>query len=237
MKKTKGFITLLLTLTMILAMGQAVSARDTQMNGGTYTYNGSAIVTTNASSIQSAIAGLEPGDSITITQTYTNNSDKTTEWYLKNDVVDTFERRSEEGGYTYRLTSGGQVIFDSDRVGGNGAPSGSEKGLQLATDATGDWIHIDKLAANASGTTTLYVALDGESQANAYQTSNAEIDLQYAVEDEAVGEDVIKHVSNGVNTGDRNNIAFSVAAFIGALLLLILAIVSYRKDRKDGEEA
>ncbi len=223
---------------MILVMGQAAFAQDSTLSGGTYTYNGSAIVTTNPSSIQEAIAGLEPGDSITITQTYTNNSDTTTEWYLKNDVVDTFERESEEGGYTYKLTAGGQEIFNSEQVGGTNSPStSSEKGLQLATDATGEWIHIDKLAANASGTTTLYVALDGESQANAYQTSDAEIDLQYAVEEEAVGEDVVKYVSKGVNTGDRTNFILPVAAFIGALVLLVLAIASYRKDRKDGEEA
>lgn len=239
MKKMTRIMTLLLALMTILVMSQAAFALDSTLEGGTYTYDGDEITTDNPGAIQEALSGMEPGDSVTINQTYVNESDNNTEWYLRNEVLDAFEKASEEGGYTYILTSGGVEIFNSDQVGGADAPDASdEKGLQLATDATGEWIHIDSLGPGESGETTLYVALDGESQANVYQSTDSVIELQYAVEDEEL-EDVIKHVpGKGVNTGDSTNMLLPIMVFLGAALLLVLALVSYRKDkRKDGEQA
>lgn len=239
MKKMTRIMTLLLALMTILVMSQAAFALDSTLEGGTYTYDGDEITTDNPGAIQEALSGMEPGDSVTINQTYVNESDNNTEWYLRNEVLDAFEKASEEGGYTYILTSGGVEIFNSDQVGGADAPDASdEKGLQLATDATGEWIHIDSLGPGESGETTLYVALDGESQANVYQSTDSVIELQYAVEDEEL-EDVIKHVpGKGVNTGDSTNLLIPIMVFLGAALLLVLALVSYRKDkRKDGEQA
>jgi len=239
MKKMTRIMTLLLALMTILVMSQAAFALDSTLEGGTYTYDGDEITTDNPGAIQEALSGMEPGDSVTINQTYVNESDNNTEWYLRNEVLDAFEKASEEGGYTYILTSGGVEIFNSDQVGGTDAPDASDKvGLELATDATGEWIHIDSLGPGESGETTLYVALDGESQANVYQSTDSVIELQYAVEDEEL-EDVIKHVpGKGVNTGDSTNMLLPIMVFLGAALLLVLALVSYRKDkRKDGEQA
>jgi len=239
MKKMTRIMTLLLALMTILVMSQAAFALDSTLEGGTYTYDGDEITTDNPGAIQEALSGMEPGDSVTINQTYVNESDNNTEWYLRNEVLDAFEKASEEGGYTYILTSGGVEIFNSDQVGGTDAPDASDKvGLKLATDATGEWIHIDSLGPGESGETTLYVALDGESQANVYQSTDSVIELQYAVEDEEL-EDVIKHVpGKGVNTGDSTNMLLPIMVFLGAALLLVLALVSYRKDkRKDGEQA
>ena len=50
-------------------------------------------------------------------------------------------------------------------------------------------------------------------------------------------EDTYKHVTKKVYTGDTTNLILPVAAFLGALILLILAVRSYRKDRKDGDRA
>lgn len=242
MKRMTKITTLLLALMTVLMMSQAAFAEDIPVNGGTYTYNGSAIVTSGVSSLNDVLSGLEPGDSITITQTYENQSGNDTEWYIKNTIIETLEDDLEmNGGYSYKLVSGGQTLFDSDAVGGEDSES-DEQGLEQINDAiTGEnagekWIHIDTLKSGGRGTTTLTVALDGESQANAYQTKEGELDIQYAVEDVAKGGEVIYKYKN-VDTGDTTSLILPLAAFLGSLLLLILAIMSYRRDRKDGEEA
>jgi hypothetical protein len=245
MKRINKITTLLLALMTVLMMSQAAFAET--YDGGTFSYNGSSISNSKANaSIDQAISNLEPGDSITFTFTYKNNSDVSTEWYLENQVIKTLEESSKDakdGGYTYELINNGKkegrvVIFSSKAVAGKAEqnPDKSDQGLKSATNATGDWLYIDTLAAGQSGTTTLTVALDGESQANNYQTTNGQLRIAYGVEDTAVGEDIIKH-RKGVDTGDTTNLILPAAAFIGAAILLILAILSYRKDRKDGEEA
>ena len=242
MKKMSKITTLLLALMTVLMMCQAAFAES--YDGGTFSYNGSSISNSKAAAtIDQAISNLEPGDSMTFTFTYKNDSDVSTEWYLENQVVKTLEEQGGvNGGYTYELVNNGKkegrvVIFSSKAVAGQSSenPDKTDQGLKSATNATGDWLYIDTLAAGQSGSTTLTVALDGESQANSYQNTNGQLRIAYGVEDTAVGEDIIKH--KGVNTGDTTNLIVPVAAFIGAMILLILAILSYRKDRKDGEEA
>ena len=242
MKKMTKIITLLLALMTVLMMSQAAFAESTSVKGGTYTYNGSDIVTSDGVDLGATLRGLQPGDSITINQTYVNDSDNKTEWYIKNEILDTLEKNNEmKGGYTYKLVSGGQTLFDSEAVGGEGSESSKEGLLQINDAVTGEnagekWIHIDTLKAGGRGTTTLTVALDGESQANIYEETTAELNIQYAVEDEEVGEDIIVY-KRVPNTGDGTNLTLPILAFLGALVLLVLAILSYRKDRKDGEEA
>ena len=199
-------------------------------------------MTSGVSSLNDVLSGLEPGDSITITQTYENQSGNDTEWYIKNTIIETLEDDLEmNGGYSYKLVSGGQTLFDSDAVGGEDSES-DEQGLEQINDAiTGEnagekWIHIDTLKSGAKGSTTLTVALDGESQANAYETKEGELGIQYAVEDVAKGGQVVYKHKN-VDTGDTTSLILPMAIFLGSLLLLILAIMSYRRDRKDGEEA
>ena len=242
MKKMSKITTLLLTLITVLMMSQAAFAESTPVNGGTYTYNGSAITTSGVTNMAATLSGLEPGDSITITQTYVNSSDNETEWYIRQEVLDTLETsKSMNGGYSYKLVSGGQTLFDSEAVGGNGSESSKTGLLQINDAVTGEnagekWIHIDTLKAGAKGTTTLTVALDGESQTNVYQNTNGKLDIQYAVENkEKEGETIYK--TKSVDTGDTTSLVMPIALFAGALVLLVLAVLSYRKDRKDGEEA
>ena len=243
MKKINRFTTLLLALMTVLMMSQAAFAES--YDGGTYSYNGSRINNSSAAAdVDKAISGLQPGDSMTFTFTYKNDSDVSTEWYLENQVVKTLEEANVKGGgYTYELVNNGKkegtvTIFSSKAVAGYEAanPDKTDTGLKSATNATQDWLYIDTLKPGQSGTTTLTVALDGESQANAYENRNGRLRIAYAVEDTAVGEDVVKHRKT-VNTGDETNLFIPVAAFVGAAILLSLAILSYRRDRKDGEEA
>lgn len=234
--------TLLLALMTVLMMSQAAFAENRNVNGGTYTYNGSEIETSDVADLEATLSGMEPGDSIVIKQEYVNGADNETEWYLRNSVIRILETSAEmNGGYSYKLEAGGNVLFDSDAVGGEDSES-DKQGLDQINDAiTGEgaeeeWIHIDTLGSGDSGTTTLTVALDGESQANEYMSTEGELDIQYAVEDVGTeGEIIYKYKK--IDTGDTTNLGLTIAAFLGALVLLILAIINYRKDRKDGEEA
>ena len=60
----------------------------------------------------------------------------------------------------------------------------------------------------------------------------ADIDITYAVEVQTEGEDIYRHV--GTKTGDNTSILLPLVVFLTALLLLAIAIISYRKDRKGG---
>ena len=247
MKKMRKITTLLLALVMMLMMSQAVFAQDRNAGGGDFVFDGTDLTWDNSSgSIQEALTGLQPGDTVKIRINYENSSSEETDWYLRNEVLKTLEDASSAagGGYSYKLTNHGATgtleIFDSSAVGGDDAyePGGIAKGLKAATEATdmADFFYIDTLNAGGSGYTELTVGLDGESQANVYENTLAELQLEYAVE-VAETEDVINYIHTNVDTGDTTNIILPVTVFFGALLLFVLAVLSYRKDRKDGEEA
>lgn len=243
MKRTTRITALLLALMTVLMMSQAAFAEDKNADGGTYTFNGTSIVQ-NGGDLADAIDGLMPGDTVTIEFVYKNDTDDSTEWYMRNEVLQTLEDTvadAKNGGYTYQLTNygastGTTYIFDSTAVAGDEQyePGGVAKGLKGATDATDEFFHIDTLKKGQSGKTVLTVGLDGESQGNSYENAVAEIEVQYAVE--LTGQEnkvVYKHVK----TGDDTNILLPAAVMLAGLLLLILAFMNRRRDRKDGEDA
>lgn len=241
MRKIKITAIVLLSLLLTLGMSQAAFAQSNSANGGTYTYNGSKITDKAGKAIDEAIRGMEPGDDLTIKFTYSNKSDVTTYWYMENKVIETLEqtaKASKDGGYTYRLTNVGPDgsktdIFNSDAVGGGQKPEGIKQGLKAATDATGDWFFIQELDAGQSGHTELYVALDGESQVNSYMKTKGQLQINYAVEDQPPGETP----PVGPKTGDNFALLPALAALTAAALAMLLAILSYRRDRKDGDIA
>jgi len=244
MKKIKLVTILLLSLMITLGMSQAAFAVNNSVEGGTYVYDGNAITDSGS---QTVIPPLEPGDDVTIDFTYTNNSGDTTYWYMENEIVHTLEEYgAANGGYTYTLTNSGPdgetVIFDSDQVGGdeNGSSSSAaaSQGLKTATESTDDWFFIQELGAGESGHTKIFIALDGESQANSYEGKHGELRVNYAVEKQAPGEDIIiNNPGTTTKTGDTFDPLFALLALTAAILAMLLAVLSYRKDRKDGEEA
>jgi hypothetical protein len=244
MKKLGRITTLLLALMTVLMMSQAAFAET--YNGGTFSFDGSDIINSDAeSTIDEEIGNLEPGDSMTFKFEYSNDSDEDTEWYLENKIVKTLEEMGgTNGGYTYKLVNYGKAegtvtIFDSEAVAGEDSenPDSEDEGLKSATNATEDWLYIDTLKPGQSGSTELTVALDGESQANSYQATDGQLRIAYAVET-LEGETIYKHVpGKRVNTGDMTNLMTPLAMFLGAALLAVLTILSFRKDRKDGDEA
>ncbi len=245
MRKIKLVTVLLLSLMITLGMGQAVFANSNTADGGTYTFDGNKMTYSAGKNADNEVEGLEPGDDVTITFTYTNDSDDTTYWYMENTILKTLEEQSEAagGGYSYTLTDGSTVIFDSDAVGGENTTqsAGIKEGLLGVNDAIkGDageaWFFIRELGAGQSGQTTLHVALDGESQVNSYEGTDGKLQVNYGVEKQPPGEDTVIN-RPGTKTGDSFNPLFAIAALTAALLAILLAVLSYFKDRKDGEEA
>ncbi len=198
-----------------------------------------------------AISSLQPGDDITLTVQLSHDNSTAADWYLLNDVVKTLEDASSASGsaYTYRLSYKGpstsRTLFDSESVGGTGG-----NGLHDADSALGDeFIYLDHLKQGEEGTVTLYVALDGETEGNAYFNTLAKISLKFAVEPDSENES--NNGSNGgsnggsnnksssrtnlVKTGEENRLfPFYVAMFVSGLLFAGLAVVSYR-ERKNEE--
>ena len=254
MKRNRTII-LLLALTLVLAMSSFSWADTFTAKGGDYTFDGSKIVASGDMDLNEILSELiEPGDKVTLTLDYINGSDEVTEWYMENTVIQTLEKNSDmQGGYTYRLANEGPdgtvtELFNTREGVVGGEVNGAGQGLKQATNASSaddksstkqDYFFIQELQPGESGTTILEVGLDGESHINTYQEKEGEIEISYAVEVNGA-EDIVKeeHITHKVvKTGDTTNIALAVGSFVAAVILLILGIISARKDRKDGDEA
>lgn len=247
MKRNRSIYTLVLTLAMsfVMVMGLtlSVSAESDEVTGTCY-FNGSDIVCDfDSNVVAETVQGLEPGDDVTFTVEYTNDYKGKTHWYMRNETIETLEQsydKAENGGYTYTLTNIApdgtrEVLFDNSTVGGE-YTLGSHKaktsrgtdntgeGLHQATNASDEWFFIQTLKKGQSGRTELYVKFDGETEVNDYMDTKGELLLAYAVE---------KDNGNGtVNTGDETNMLLYLVVMLAAFLMLILTILSYRKDRK-----
>ena len=208
---------------------------------------------------------LQPGDDITITVSYTNNSTVPTDWYMENEILQTLERTAsakkaagtetaQGGGYEYILThydknGEAEILFGDENedtglagvVGGDATP-GDLEGLEQATNALEDWFFLESLDAGESGTVELYVALDGETQVNDYQSTEGDLALRFAVETEPTGptrtetENRTRRVVTGVNTGDpMQMMPFIILLAAGGALLVILIVWKKKKDKKEKE--
>lgn len=199
------------------------------------------------------ISQLEPGDDITMTVKLDHQNATSADWYLRNDVIKTLEDASNAAGsaYTYKLTYQGastnHTLFDSTVGGDTGA------GLHDADD--GNYIYLDNLSTGKSGTVTLYVALDGETEGNVYFDTLAQIKLAFAVEpNTSSNSNEQTNTTNGdsnrnqnqnnetrrglVRTGEENRLfPFYVAMLVSGLLFAALAVVSFRERKKEEEEA
>ena len=209
-------------------------------------YNGNRIVSDfDSDHFAATIDHMEPGDTLDYTVTYTNKSKKTTYWYFRNQVLQTLEEskeQAENGGYTYILKNGDDVLFDNSGVGGEKSVNNLE-GLRQATNATEDFFFVQELKPGKSQKTSLHVELDGETGVNDYMDTNGALMLSYAVEDKAK---VMTGSPNGpknpshhsrIKTGDLNRIIYYVVLFSAATIMLVLAFILWRRDRKRGEDA
>ena len=250
-------ITLALSVVMIMGMTQIASAESDEVTGHCY-FNGSDIVCDfDSNVVVETVKGLEPGDDVTFKVKFENRYDETTHWYMRNETLTTLEQsydRTQNGGYTYKLThiapDGEEtVLFDNSKVGGVGEdghsyaidPKSSQtshgtdntgEGLHQATNAADEWFFIQTLGKKQAGYTELYVKFDGETEVNDYMDTAGKLLLAYAVE-----LDKTPPPGDKVKTGDDSNLLLYLAVMTAALLMLMLTILSFMKDRREARAA
>ena len=245
MKRNRSIYTLILTLAMsfVMVMGLtlSVSAESEEVIGHCY-FNGNDIISDfDSDVVAKTIEGLQPGDDVTFRVEFTNEYKGKTHWYMRNETIETLEQsydRAENGGYTYTLThiapdGSRQILFDNSTVGGE-YTLGSHKaktsrgtdntgeGLHQATNASDEWFFVQTLKKGQSGHTELYVKFDGETETNDYMDTAGRLLLAYAVEKD----------TGRIKTGDETSVLKYIVIMLAAFLMLILTILSYRKDRK-----
>ena len=249
MKKKNMIIRILLVLALTLALTSVCSAESYSFKGSC-DFDGKDISSDFAQdSLAQQISTLEPNDDLTYTVTYKNSSKKGSNWYMKADVLKTLEENSAAsgGGYTFILQNIGPDgtvtdLYNSEKVGGENSQSGIPEGLKQVAGSTKEWFFIQKLGAGQSGNTKLYIKFDGESGVNDYMTTAGALQLSYAVDTPTQKEviKVIKDPATKTQTGDSANLLLPILLMCAALLALILALLTIRRDRrkeKGGDEA
>ena len=206
----------------------------------TYTSDGKMTDNYSASEYVDAVSGLQPGDDITFAITLSHENDSKADWYIANDVVKTLEENSEASGsaYEYRLTytnPSGQVstLYDSEVVGGD-----EGNGLADATNALEDYIGLGQLSKGQTAKVELRVALDGETEGNAYFDTLARLKLKFAVEPEP--EPTRRTERRTVQTGDETRTRllplYVIMAVSGVALagLATYGVIERRKEKREG---
>ena len=237
----KNIISLLLIVTLLCTMPIFAFAESYEGTAGlTATYTKEGKITSNFTSdtIASDLSGLQPGDDMTVTVTLKNSGKSSVNWYMLNEIISSLEDENAAtgGAYTYQLSyknSDGKTreIYNSERVGGeliDGDESG--KGLHEVDSALKDYFYLETMKKGQSGTITLKVLLDGESQVNSYQNTAAKLRMRFAAE--SMGGKTI------VQTEDSRNLMpfYIVKAEIGAFFL-VLALDGLRQRKREGAKA
>ncbi len=248
-----------LALAALLAFGGAAPVYAVEQegrDGWKAEFTGKAIESNfTSSAFAEEISGLEPGDTIRIQIAVKNSSKKGTDWYMSNEVLESLEDASPAAGgaYQYELSYQGsgetKVLYSSTSVGGENV-SGAGEGLHEASDSLEQFFYLDHLSGGKEGTITLVVGLNGETQVASYQNTLARLRLNFAVEETAGnGGGSSSGGGNGggsptpgsavyspgaVQTGDPGGMAFwSALALLSGLLLLVCAVVSMRRERRE----
>lgn len=264
MKQNRNRLLLLLTAVLITAMMTTSVFAESSNGSGSCYFNGEEIVSDFSSgTIADSVSNLQPGDDVTFTVEYTNKDSHDTDWYMETSILRTLEKTdaarktvegtgtAENGGYTYELIhtdSEGKdtVLFSNDKVGGESKAGGME-GLEQATNALDDWFYLETLGEGESGSLTLNVAFEGETEVNDYMDTSGSMDIRFAVEltrkDATPDKDKDKDKKDkpgkkgsSAYTGDNNDLfIWTAVCASAAILLLILAFISIRRDRKEAE--
>ena len=241
----------LLTVCLLCALMIPVFAEHYDSEAGwkvTFTSGGKLEPNFKASDFNDPVSKLQPGDDVDFTVSVVHSNDASAAWYMTNAVKESLEdaHNASDGAYSYKLTysgpGGSKTIFDSATVGGT-----DENGLYDATENMEEDIFLDNLANGQSGTVTLNVKLEGESQGNAYQDAEAIVLLDFAVEpaattpvspsaSPAVSPTPTPRTTTVVKTGDETNtMPLLVVMGISGLILLALAIYGVNARKKMGK--
>lgn len=129
------------------------------------------------------LSTLMPGEKATLTIDVVNDSKDTTDWYVEEKVLKTFEEGSKAtgGAYSYEVlysdgNGANKVIYSSDKVGGE-----NSQGLIEATNGSEEYFYLARLGAGKNGKFQIKVAIDGETVSNDYQTTMADINVNFGV--------------------------------------------------------
>jgi hypothetical protein len=200
------------------------------------TFDGKAI-TSNFSQkeINDLLSDMQPGDSTVLTVSLTNAYKDPSSWYVKNEVLESFEDSSiaNGGAYTYKLSyfspdNQELVLFNSDNVGGKD----SVEYLKEATQYLKDYSFIGKLNQGQTGRMELTVILEGETHRNDYQDTIANIMMKFAVELPETKEIIIrKRIPNTFDPYDA--IPWLIASGISGLIILGIAIIRIRDSKEE----
>lgn len=245
----KKLATLLALMMLLATLAVPAYAKEFKGDGSwnvTFTAGAEMVSNFQTNSFDDLIYGLQPGDSAIITVTLRNTHPEITNWYMTNKVLQSLEDNSQTadgrgGAYTYVLTyvdGDGEelILFSNDTVGGqtsNALNNQIGQGLNQATNALENFFYLDTLTQGQSGTVTLLVALEGETQGNDYQDTLAELQMNFAVELAPEGQTSTGRRTNViVQTGDEYDmVPYLIAAFISGLLLLLFALFTIRQRK------
>jgi len=192
-------------------------------------------------SIDDTIYQMQPGDEAILQIKLDNKNNKSTEWYMSHKILSSLEDSAnvaQGGAYTYKLTYTGvngrvQTLFDSESVGGEDRTQNNE-GLHGVDQSMEQWFYLDTLQKSQEGMIELRVSLDGETQGNDYQSTLADLQMQFAVEEgsnrpnTSTGEST-RPVNTSIKT---NQTPWTLLSFLSGIVLLLLALIGI-KARKE----
>lgn len=260
----KRLATMVCALAMTLALPVTALADHVEGRSGWFVeYDNAGQLTDNYSKNAFAedVSQLQPGDDITLTVEMRQSNGTPADWYLSNEVIKSLEDGDASGGaYGYTLSyegpSGSQTLYSSKSVGG----IGSAAGLADATNAMDDYFYLGTLSQGQTGRVSLNVALDGETEGNAYFDTLAQLGLKFGVEPQTSAERSTNgnpgNLTNAVpsptggtarrssehlaQTGDRTSmfpLYLAIAGLgIACLALAIRNLHDKKNDDTDGEE-
>lgn len=243
MKKNRIIKNTILGLVIASVLSTAVPAMAMSYTGDpdwkvTFTQDEKMVSNFTTGQIYDVMDQMQPGDNAKIEVTVKNENSASTDWYMKNEVIESLEESvkvASGGAYSYRLSYNGEDLYNSDEVGGEGT-SKAGVGLHQATNSLKDYFYMDTLKTGETGKVTLEVALEGETQGNDYQDTLAKVNMTFAVELTPTGGKTNHKTINRskvVKTGDTNMAPYAIAGGIAGAALLVLAIASARRRRKE----
>lgn len=169
---------------IIFMMAAAVGFAQASEVKGDVVYDGEKVNVNYAPvDFKKKLSTLMPGEKATLTINVINSSKDTTDWYVEDKVLKTFEEGSKAtgGAYSYEMLytdeSGAEkVIYSSEKVGGE-----DSQGLAEATSGSEEYFYLARLGAGKNGKFQIKVAIDGETVSNDYQTTMADINVNFGV--------------------------------------------------------
>ncbi|MCI8506236.1 MAG: LPXTG cell wall anchor domain-containing protein [Lachnospiraceae bacterium] len=236
------------SMALLLTVSMTVSAEDRQgASGWQVSFNGKKMESNFTSGgMNDEVGAMQPGDSVELTITLKNDFDGQTDWYMKNEVLESLEDAGDAAGgaYDYLLTYTDKegettTLYSSEKFGGEGRINGV--GLHGATKTLDDYFYLDRMGGGALGTVKLKVALDGETLVNDYQNTLARLQMDFAAEPVrgGAGTPGSPGTPSGkiIKTGDEADIMRNlIIMFISGLALLTGGLLLLRRKKEDCEE-